>query len=241
MIDSRMDSEMEEIIKPLVRFWEGYNECWWVKNRHSQFVYVNGVLKNFLDIPEAFEMEGRYDGELPIAIHEFEPEFQRHDRQVGQLRERLTTLEIHQIGKESSFHIWYCDKFPVIGEQGDVLGVIAHNRPVDSFVVNRLKGVRAPSLLIFTPPDDMFTAREWDVIFYTCQLFTPKMIEAAAGIPLRTVEDILGRIYRKSGARNKHDFLDYCMTYGFNNFIPQSVFQFGESSILPKISQAILR
>ena len=241
MSDSRMDSEMEEIVKPLIRFWEGCNECWWVKNIKSQFFYANNFVKSFLNIPENFGMEGRYDGELPTAIHKFEAEFQDHDRKVGQLRERLTSLEIHRVGKDNTFRIWYCDKFPIIGEKGDVLGIIAHNRPVDSFSLSRLKGIKTPSLLIFTPPDDLFTPKEWEVIFYTCQLYTPKMIEAAVGIPHRTVEDILGRIYSKSGVKNKRDLIDYCMDHGFNNFIPQSVFQSCESLLNPGVSQSFFR
>ncbi|KQN63026.1 PAS domain-containing protein [Erwinia sp. Leaf53] len=225
------DTEIESIIAPLTRYWEGSNESWWVKNNKSQFVYANKEIKRFLTIPEGFNLEGRYDGELPVAIHEFEPEFQAHDRKVEEYRDRMTSIEIHKIGNDDFFQPWYCDKFPIIGRSGEVLGIIAHNRPVDSIAITRLKKIKIPTSLIFTPPDNIFTLKEWEVIFYTCQSFTPKMIERAIGVSNRTVEDTLCRIYKKAGVGNKRGLLDYCIENGFNNFIPQSIFKTCESII----------
>lgn len=232
MSNQRRDAELEKIIAPLIRYWQSSNEAWWVKNNQSQFVYVNSCMRNFMVIPSAFKIEGRYDGELPIAMHEFEAEFQAGDRWVEQQRERLTTLEIHKLGEDDFFQAWNCDKFPVIGEDGHALGVIVHNRPLDSFSLSRINKFRAPDFLTFTPPNDRYSIKEWEVIFYTCQSFTPKMIESAVGIPNRTVEDMLERIYKKSGTKNKRDFINYCMDHGFNNFIPQSIFQ-TSGSIIP--------
>ncbi|MTD27247.1 PAS domain-containing protein [Erwinia sp. J316] len=225
------DSKLEGIIKPLINFWERSNESWWVKSHTSEFVYVNQHLKDFLAIPKEFQMEGRFDGDLPIAIHEFEPQFQAHDRQVEQAGDRVTSIEIHKVGDNDFFLPWYCDKFPIIDNSGNVLGVIAHNRPIESMFITRLKKIKIPTSLVFTPPTELFTDKEWEIIFYTCQLFTPKMIEAAIGVSNRTVEDTLCRIYKKAGVGNKRGLIDYCIEMGFNNFIPQSIFQQCDSII----------
>ena len=232
MAYSKEDSRLESIIRPLIPFWERSNESWWVKSNKSEFVYVNPHLKDFLLIPNDFEVEGRFDGELPIAIHEFEPQFQAHDRKVEQAGDRVTSIEIHKVGNNDFFQPWYCDKFPVFDESGTALGIIVHNRPVESIFITRLSKIKIPTSLIFTPPGELFTEKEWEVIFYTCQSFTPKMIEKAIAIPHRTVEDTLCRIYKKSGVGNKRGLIDYCIEHGFNNFVPQSIFQGSDSLVL---------
>jgi len=226
------DSKIQQIINPFIRFWEGSSEPWIVKNNLSQFVYSNVRMKNFIGLPKGFNMEGLYDGELPLAIHEFEPQFQAHDRKVESVKDRVTSVEVHQFDQLDYLQPWYSEKFPILDEDGTPLGVIVHCRPVESVFITRLAKIKIPTSLMFTPPTELFTDKEWQIIFYTCQSFTPKMIEAAIGIPNRTVEDTLCRIYKKSGVGNKRGLIDYCIEHGFNNFIPQSIFQ-SSDSIMP--------
>jgi len=226
------DSAIERIIKPFISFWEGSNEPWCVKNSKSQFVYANKIMCDFMGMPKGYDPVGRYDGELPIALHEFEPEFQEHDRKVQRARDRVTSIEIHKYNNLDYLQPSYCEKFPLMDESGNVLGVIPHCRPVESIFITKLRKIRMPTSLVFTPPNELFTDKEWEVIFYTCQSFTPKMIEAAIGVSNRTVEDTLCRIYKKSGVGNKRGLIDYCIEHGFNNFIPQSIFQ-NSGSIMP--------
>ncbi len=75
MNQKEVNAKIDKIITPLIRFWEGSNEPWMVKNNVSQFVYSNKRLQGFLGLPKGFNMEGLYDRELPLAIHEFEPHF----------------------------------------------------------------------------------------------------------------------------------------------------------------------
>ncbi|MEN5016640.1 PAS domain-containing protein [Erwinia sp. Eh17-17] len=228
----KKDAKIEQIIKPLIPFWEGSSEPWCVKNSNSQFVYANKVMRDFMGMPKGYDPVGRYDGELPIALHEFEPEFQAHDRKVQKARDRVTSIEIHKYNNLDYLQSWYCEKFPLMDEAGRVIGVIPHCRPVESIFITRLKKIRMPTSLVFTPPGELFTEKEWEIIFYTCQSFTPKMIEKAIGIPNRTVEDTLCRIYKKSGVGNKRGLIDYCIEHGFNNFVPQSIFQGSDSLVL---------
>lgn len=232
MDDNKMDCEILRIIKPFVSFWEKSNEPWWVKNDKSQFVYANKRFNDFVCLPEGYDPVGRFDGELPVAISEFEAPFQAHDQMVQRVRDRVTLVVIQKFNRLDYLQPWYTDKIPLMDEAGNVLGVIPHSRPVEAIFMTRLSKIKMPTTLVFTPPSELFSEREWEVIFYTCQSFTPKMIEKAIGVSNRTVEDILSRIYKKSGVGNKRGLIDYCIDSGFNNFIPQSVFQKSES-IMP--------
>lgn len=232
MDQHEINREIEHIIAPLICFWEISSEPWVVKNNLSQFVYANHRMHNFIGLPTGFNMEGLYDGELPLAMHEFEPQFQAHDRKVEQDKDRVTSVEVHQFDRKEYLQPWYSEKFPILASDGTSIGVIAHCRPVESIFITRLSKIKIPTSLMFTPPSELFSSKEWEVIFYICQQFTPKMIEAATGISNRTVEDMLSRIYKKSGVGNKRGLIDYCIEHGFNNFIPPSIFN-GSDSILP--------
>lgn len=225
MDDRKKDAEILRIIKPFINFWENSSEPWWVKNSKSQLVYANKRFNDFVCLPEGYDPVGRYDGELPVAISEFEAQFQAHDRMVEKARDRITSVVIQKFNRQDYLQPWYAEKTPLMDEEGNVLGVIPHSRPVEAIFLTRLSKIKMPTTLVFTPPSELFTEKEWEVVFYTCQFFTPKMIEKAIGISNRTVEDILSRIYKKSGVANKRALIDYCIEQGFNNFIPQSIFQ----------------
>ena len=231
MSEAQRDSEIIRILKPFIQFWEGSNEPWWVKNNQSRFVYANRRLRNFITLPTGYDIEGRFDGELPSPVHEFEVQFQAHDRMVEKARERISSIGIQKYDGLDYLQPWYTEKVPLMNESGDVLGVICHGRPVEAMFITRLAKIKMPTSLVFNPPTGLFTDREWEIIFYTCQLFTPKMIERAIGVSNRTIEDMLGRIYKKADVGNKRGLIDYCIENGFNNFIPQSIFKTCESII----------
>lgn len=231
MNDTQRDSEIKRIIRPFIQFWEGSNEPWWVKNNHSRFVYANQRSRNLIELPTGYDIEGRFDSELPSPVHEFSELFQAYDRMVEQARERISSIDIHKYDGLDYLQPWYTEKIPLMHESGEVLGVICHSRPVEAIFITRLAKIKMPTSLVFNPPEKLFTDKEWEIIFYTCQLFTPKMIERAIGVSNRTVEDTLGRIYKKANVGNKRGLIDYCIEKGFNNFIPQSIFKTCQSII----------
>lgn len=231
MNEAQRDSDIIRILKPFIQFWEGSNEPWWVKNNQSRFVYANRRLINLLSLPDLYDIDGRFDGELPSPIHEFEIQIHAHDRMVEKERERISSIGIQKYNHLDYLQPWYSEKVPLMNESGEVLGVICHARPVEAIFLTRLAKIKMPTTLVFNPPNGLFTDKEWEIIFYTCQLFTPKMIERAIGVSNRTVEDTLGRIYKKADVGNKRGLIDYCIENGFNNFIPQSIFKTCESII----------
>lgn len=232
MHNTQQDSEILRVIKTCLYYWEQSREPWWVKNSRSQIVYANAKMKRFIGLPEGFDIEGRYDNELPVELHQFAPQFRQHDLKVLEEKERITTLQIQRFDRKDYLEAWYTEKYPLFGENGDIIGVIPHFRPVEAMFVSRLSNMKVPGSLIFNPPSELFNEKEWQVIFYTCQFFTPKMIEKAIHISHRTVEDILCRIYKKTGVGNKRGLIDYCHEHGFNTFVPPGVFHTCDS-IMP--------
>ncbi|EEQ04694.1 LuxR family transcription regulatory protein, partial [Yersinia bercovieri ATCC 43970] len=109
-------------------------------------------------------MEGRLDGELPSPVSEFQDEWQAHDRQVELLQDRITTVEIHLFDGRSYFQPYFCDKYPLIDKNGVSQGVIFHGKQVTDTMLTCLTKIKIPTSLVFTPPSDLFTKREWEVL-----------------------------------------------------------------------------
>ncbi|MFV8765990.1 response regulator transcription factor, partial [Yersinia enterocolitica] len=120
-------------------------------------------------------------------------------------------------------------KYPLIDENGVSQGIIFHVRPVEDIILSRLTKITIPTSLIFTPPSDLFTKREWEVLFYILHSFSSKDIARKIHLSPRSISNIIQNIYRKAGVSNKQQIVDYCYENKINNYIPQSFFEYSGS------------
>ncbi|AHM76484.1 helix-turn-helix transcriptional regulator [Yersinia hibernica] len=224
-----MESSLLNSLKMLIRFWEHSTEPWGVKDSNSRYVYANNRLHRLLALPSNYSMEGRLDGELPTPISEFQLEFQEHDRKVELLQDRITSVEIHAWDGRSYFQPYFVDKYPLIDENGISRGVICHGRPVEDIILTHLNKIKVPKSLIFTPPSDLFSKREWEVLFYVIHSFSSVEIAEKLHLSSRTVCNIIQKIYNKTGVTSKRQVIEYCYENKINNYIPQSFFEYSGS------------
>ncbi len=224
-----MEASLFNSLQLLIRFWENSSEPWGVKDNQSRYVYANNRLHRLLALPDKFNMEGRTDVELPTPIAEFELEFQEHDCKVKLLQDRITSVEIHAWDGRSYYQPYFVDKYPLMDENGISQGVICHGRPVEDIILTHINKIKVPTSLILTPPSDLFTKREWEVLFYILHSFSSKDIAKKLHLSSRTVSNITQSVYRKSGVSNKRQIVDYCYENKINNYIPQSFFEYSGS------------
>ncbi|MDN0119411.1 LuxR C-terminal-related transcriptional regulator [Yersinia frederiksenii] len=213
----------------LIRFWEHSSEPWGIKDNQSKFIYANNRFNKLLDLPDKYNVEGRSDGELPTPISEFEVEFQEHDRKVELLQDRITSVEIHEWDGFSYFKPNFCDKYPLIDENGISQGVIFHVRPVEDIILTHLNKIKIPTSLIFSPPSDLFTKREWEVLFYILHAFSSGEIAKKLHLSSRTINNVIQSIYKKSDVTNKQQVIEYCYKKKNHNYVPQSFFEYSGS------------
>ncbi|ELW7389692.1 helix-turn-helix transcriptional regulator [Yersinia enterocolitica] len=224
-----MEASLFNSLQLLIRFWENSSEPWGVKDNQSRYVYANNRLHRLLALPDKFNMEGRTDGELPTPISEFQPEYQEHDRKVKLLQDRITSVEIHAWDGRSYYQPYFVDKYPLMDENGVSQGVICHGRPVHYLMLTRLNKIKVPTSLVFTPPSDLFTKREWEVLFYTLHSFSSKDIARKLHLSPRSISNIIQNIYRKAGVSSKRQIVDYCYENKISNYVPQSFFEYSKS------------
>ncbi|EKN3872667.1 PAS domain-containing protein [Yersinia enterocolitica] len=224
-----MEASLFNSLQLLIRFWENSSEPWGVKDNQSRYVYANNRLHRLLALPDKFNMEGRTDGELPTPISEFQPEYQEHDRKVKLLQDRITSVEIHAWDGRSYYQPYFVDKYPLMDENGGSQGVICHGRPVEDIVLTYLNKIKIPISLILTPPSDLFSKREWEVLFYILHSFSSTEIAKKLYLSSRKVDNITQKIYKKAVVSRRQQMVDYCYENKIINYVPQSFFEYSGS------------
>jgi DNA-binding CsgD family transcriptional regulator len=221
-----MESSLLNSLGVLIQFWENSSEAWGAKDNKSRFIYANDRFGELLGLPDKYNVEGRLDSDFPVPTAEFEAEFQEHDRQAMLSQERSTTIEIHAFERRSYFQPYFCDKYPLIDENGVSQGVIFHARAVEDVILTHLNKIKVPTSLLFTPPSELFSKREWEVLFYILHALSSVDISKKLYLSQRTVSNIIQSIYKKTGVSNKRQLIEYCYENKIHNYIPQSFFEY---------------
>ncbi|CAM4047561.1 helix-turn-helix transcriptional regulator [Xenorhabdus thuongxuanensis] len=229
-----MNCSVENLIKPLIKFWEISNEPWGAKDHTSKFIYANKKYHELLSLPKGYNVEGHFDGELPASTANFQDEFQKHDRKVETLLDRVTSIEIHPFQNLPYLQPWYFDKYPLIDENGICRGTIFHGRPVDTITLEKLKKINMQTSLVFTPPSAFFSKREWEIVFYILQGFSTKDIAERLFLSHRTIANHIQNVYQKTGVKCKKDLVGYCYENNIANYIPESFLRESQSITFAK-------
>ncbi|MCT8344076.1 MULTISPECIES: helix-turn-helix transcriptional regulator [Photorhabdus] len=211
---------------------EQSNEPWGIKDKNSCFIYANQACKHVQNISSSFDYEGHYDYDLPWDGAEFAEEYMTNDKIVMEKEERICSLVTHKFFKEQILSSYFFEKYPLYHEDGSCIGTIYHGWQVQDFSFTRLFRGKLPANIMFQPPTDLFTQREWDVIFLMLHKYTSKQIGMMLNISYRTVENHISRICKRMGLHSSRQLEEYCRTNDYDLYVPKRFVQPG-SRMLP--------
>ncbi|WP_445374238.1 helix-turn-helix transcriptional regulator [Photorhabdus tasmaniensis] len=197
------------------------NEPWGIKDRNSCWIFGNQAMKYVQNLPDLFDYEGLYDDELPWDGADFTQEFVIHDKIVMEKEKRICSLETHMYGKDTFLSSYFSEKLPLYNDEGECVGTLLHGWKAQDYSLTRLFHGKLPASILFQPPTDLFTQREWDVIFLTLQKYTSKQMGRLLDISYRTVETHLARIYKKIGVNSCYQLEDYCRSNDYDLYVPE--------------------
>lgn len=199
------------------------NDPWGIKDKNSCFIYGNMALKSLQNFSNSFEFEGFYENELPWDSAKFAEEFINHDKKVMEKQQRICSIETHVFGREQISSSYFFEKLPFYHKDGDCIGVIFHGWEAQNYSLAYLHQYhdKLPASIMLQPPTDLFTQREWDIIFLFLQKNTRKQIGQILNLAYRTVESYMTRIYRKIGINSSQQLEEYFRTNDFNHYIPE--------------------
>ncbi|MGV7963730.1 LuxR C-terminal-related transcriptional regulator [Photorhabdus tasmaniensis] len=211
------------VISPqIINTMELSNEPWGIKDSSSCFIYGNLALSLLHDFQKSFVYEGLYDDELPWEGAKFVQQFVDHDKKVIKKGERICSLETHAFGKKRILLSYFQEKFPLY-EDGDCIGIIFHCWKAKNYSLAYLYKHydKLPSSILFQPPTDLFTEREWDIIFLFLQKYKRKQIGTILNLDSSAIEKYVTRIYHKISINSRLQLEEYCRVNDFNRYVPE--------------------
>jgi len=212
---------------PILSIMEHSTIPWAIKSNDSRFVYINEPCMDFFNIPSGFDFEGRLDEEFPTPWSEQAPEYQAHDRKAQASKTGAEIITTSYFGRDAILEPWYCPKFPIYDREGSVIGSIFYGKKFNFLSVCDFFNNLKPSIITLTPPDETFTEKELDIIFYALQKLSSKEIAQKLCLSHRTVENRLAIIYDKINVNSYKGLIEYCQTTGLNNYVPKKLLRPG--------------
>lgn len=205
----------------LISFMEHSEEHWFIKDTESRYIYMNNAALSYFNVPSGFSMEGRLDKEVPLqSSQDLWPELVEHDKNVIEKNKMLSAIEIHYYGKSNNQVPHLCNKSPLYDDKNQIIGLVCHGRAIEIptclYYMNRLNR----KTIQFDAPNDTFTKRELEVIFWAQQRLTAKEIAKRLDISYQTVEGHLKLIYKKADVHSIFQLIEYCKHTGLDRYIP---------------------
>ncbi|MBG6243211.1 MAG: LuxR family transcriptional regulator [Candidatus Symbiopectobacterium sp. Dall1.0] len=112
------------------------------------------------------------------------------------------------------------DFFPRFDEKNVYEGAFFYAQPFLFLSLLEYIEGELPYPVVLSQPKDIFTDREWDVLFLFLQRLTCKEIAKWLDIAIKTVEVHLNNIYRKAEVHHSHHLRQFCQEKRINHYIP---------------------
>ncbi|CRL46921.1 Bacterial regulatory proteins, luxR family (plasmid) [Sodalis glossinidius str. 'morsitans'] len=213
----------KETIGPLISFMEKSKTPWGIKDRESRFIYMNSAALHFGNLPKNFNPEGLFDSDFPAEWSELSTQFIEHDRLAEKTGDHIEIIQTHYFYGSKTLEPYLCEKFPIYNEIGECIGTANFSKKLKTASRLDLINNVSPSVIFTTPPNNMFTQKELEIIFFSINRLTAKEIAKRFNISHRTIENRLQVIYNKAGVNSVNGLTEFCISCGLNQYVPPNL------------------
>jgi len=204
----------------LISYMKSSNELWYIKDHEHRFIYANELDIYYSGLPKGYNIEGKLDNECPAPWSEIADVIQANDKNVMDSQKTIPTLMTFVYGgSKKIIQPFLADITPLI-ENGKSVGVVGRAKKLEIFSMYHHEQGRSPASLSFGNPSDLFTDREFDVVFYAIQSLSAKDIARRLAISPNTVKKYLLSVYEKIGVSAVSQLIEYCRCHGYDNYAP---------------------
>ncbi|CNI31205.1 PAS domain-containing protein [Yersinia pekkanenii] len=215
-----------KISKQAMHFFTQSEEPWGIKDAQSRYVYANQAYFNFLDIQDDIInniINLSYDA-IP-ALSSLAGRLIAHDQKVMQTGLRLEAVGTLLIG--DSYRSFIFEKFPLFEENGTIVGTIAHLKPFERLSMEYFLDKPFYGEATFIPPTNIFTKREWDVLFLLFRGSHRAQISDFLGISKFSIRNIISRLFLLTGVSSKEMLLELGLKKGWHLYVPPRFISIG--------------
>jgi len=203
-----------------ISYMQNSNEYWYINDHESRIIFINDYGLHYTGLPKGFNPEGKLASECPVYWSEAADVIKANDKNVMDSQKTIPTLiTLMYGGKEKLIQPFMTEVTPLI-ENGKSIGVVGRGKKLDIFSMYHLEQGRGPESLQFGNPTDLFTDREFDVVFYALQSLSAKEIARRLAISPNTVKKYLLSVYEKVGVSALSQLIEYCRCHGYDNYAP---------------------
>lgn len=225
----------DEVPKQLILLWESCDEAWGFKDLDSHYLLTNSPFLELLNFPPEFRINGLSDSELPhLSFAQFSSQFREQEQLAVITKKRVSSIEMNYFGCEQKLQPYLFDKFPLLNNKKECLGIIFHAKKMDLLTGIQYISQESPLTLTVEKPDEFFTDEELDVVFYLLQNTSNKTIAQKLELAEHKVEDYRSKIYLKAHCDSFYDFKKFCRNNGYSHYVPQKILEPG-SMIIPNL------
>ncbi|WP_176487258.1 helix-turn-helix transcriptional regulator [Candidatus Regiella insecticola] len=208
-----------ELPRSLIFTLDKIPEPWGIKDLESRFVYANSALVKLFNVKSRADIVGKFDHEIASKLTaDNAVEFVRQDNQVISMKRDLITLELHPNAVDYP-HI--VRKLPFFNEDEECVGIIGYSKNLEVCSLNDYVKGSMPGSLILNPPDDLFSERECEILFFRLQGMSAKDISERLCCSTRTVENHLQIVYQKAGVNCLASLKEFCINKDYHRYLPK--------------------
>lgn len=227
---------IKTVPKEVIFFFEKSNEPWGIKDTESRYVYANKAYFDFLGVPN--EKRNR----IHLKSYDFIPSLQpliqglvSHDQEVmntGERYEAVGTLFIN-----GNYRTFLFEKWPRFSSTGKVNGTIFHLKPFEQISMSYFIDKPFYGKATYYPPTNIFSRREWDVLFLLFRRVDKKQISKILKLKETSVRNLISRLFLRTGIAGKEELLSYGFREGWHLYIPPRFAEVGYDLISNKTNR----
>lgn len=203
----------------LIDFIDKSNIPYFIRDNESKFLYANKAGLCFLNIPPEVNIEGKFDVDLPVDWVKFTGEFQQQDRITEDSGRATSVISTQLYNFKKQIEPYLCPKSPLYSGN-DCIGTVGWANRLKFISMPNFVDTKKPFVLSPEPPNNLFSQRELDIIFFIQQRLSSKEIARRLKLSPKTVENKLQFIYQKVDVHSTIQFIEYCKQTGFDKYIP---------------------
>ncbi|WP_246236189.1 helix-turn-helix transcriptional regulator [Acerihabitans arboris] len=211
----------QEMIKLLDHLPDPY--C--IKNRESRIIYANEPMaREVFNVKSTKELIGKLDCEIDSALEEFDNprEFVKQDRRVMSTEKANNILENHPYAIDYPIVV---NKLPFKDMDDKCVGVLVYTKKLEVYTLNDYVKGHMPGSLLLNKPDDFFTEKECEVMFFRLQGMKSKQVAKRLNLAENTVHNYMQKLYNKSGTTHIDDFRAFCEQRHYHRYLPKRFLQ----------------
>lgn len=227
MSDSQRNTGQDIIIpKMLTRSLDLLPDPYCIRTPDGPVLYSNLAFAKLAGLRSTSEIIDRYDYEIPSCLFENGDtleEWRVQDRNLVATRKPQVMLELHPQAVDMPY---ICRKVPFYDEENRCIGAFHSLKYLEVFTPNDFVKGKLPGSLLLNKPDDFFSEKECEIIFFRLQGMSCRDIASALFISVRTVENRLAAMYVKAGVSHQDDFKLFCEKINLHRYVPKRIMSY---------------